>query len=101
MQFRGSWEGSQGRASGCCLRYLGGHLLSIALWLKAGCWPSESVAKSGRNFMGGSGGWAEARPWHSCGVSRPRAGPFGICNKTWKNHYFTRKRFTAGEQTSK
>ena len=32
MQFRGSWEGSQCRASGCCLGYLGGHLLSIALW---------------------------------------------------------------------
>lgn len=66
MQFRGSWEGSQGRVSGFCLDYLLGHLLSTALWLKTGCWPFRSVVKSGENFTRGRGEWAEFRPWHSC-----------------------------------
>lgn len=85
----GSWEGGQGLCpwSSRPDRAPAEHC----------CWPLGLVAKSGRNLMGGSGGWAEARPWPSRGVRRPRAGAFGVCKKTCKNHYFTRKRFIASE----
>lgn len=58
--------------------------------------------KSGCNLNVRNGGWAEAMP---PGVYVFPAGlelwPYSVCNKTWKYHYFTRKGFTAEEQTSK
>lgn len=80
---------------------LGGHLLRVALWLKAGQWPSGSVAKFRQNLKESSRDCAEIRPQYLCDVIRPSAGASGACTKTWKTHSFTRKRFTAGEQTSK
>lgn len=53
---QGLWRRQSGMASGCGLGDLRRHLLSMALWLKADCWPLGSVEKSGQNFMGGSGG---------------------------------------------